>query len=124
MAEMTKLLIMQLCNAKNLIKQDKHISICREKPANPETLEKKKQEIAQLHAQIEHKSVKGEELKYQEEKSGNVAFEDFERAVNIAKRKRESGKDCSLKEKTKQKKRCSRMDPMFRHISKRNLIFP
>lgn len=47
-------------------------------------------------------NIKGEELKYQKEKSGNVAFEEFERALNIAKKKRESGKNCSLKEKIKQ----------------------
>lgn len=42
MAEMTKLLIMQLHDAKNLIEQDRDISICREKLANPGNTGKEK----------------------------------------------------------------------------------
>lgn len=85
-AEKTTLLIMQLCDAKNLIEQDK--GMAEKNWQIHETLEKKKQEIAQLHAPIEHSTAKGEELKHQKEKSGRVAFEEFERALfkHISKR--------------------------------------
>lgn len=87
---------MQLCDAKDLIEQDKDMSVAEKNRKIHETLEKKKKEIAQLHARIEHTTTKDEELKYQKEKSGRVAFEELERALSIAQKKEEVYKKLQL----------------------------
>lgn len=97
-AEKTKLLVMQLCDAKNLIEQEKGIAIAEGSWQVHKTMEKKKQEIAQLCAQIKYTSEKGEESKHQKEKSWRVALINLRGLRVLPKRKRESGKNSSSKE--------------------------
>ncbi|KAG8139419.1 hypothetical protein E2320_002188 [Naja naja] len=111
MVEKTKL-ITQLRENKNMIEQleqDKGIVIAETKWQMHETLELKKEEIAQLHIHIKQVVLQSEELKKQKEKSEKAAVEQLQKALNAAQMAEETHRKLQAK-----------MDEKFKAVEKAN----
>uniref|UniRef100_A0A670ZI00 Golgin A4 n=1 Tax=Pseudonaja textilis TaxID=8673 RepID=A0A670ZI00_PSETE len=111
MVEKTKL-ITQLRENKNLIEQleqDKAIVIAETKWQMHETLELKKEEIAQLHIHIKQVVLQSEELKKQKEKSEKSAIEQLQKALNAAQKAEEAHRKLQAK-----------MNEKFKAVEKEN----